>query len=85
MCWGYSFSLQGFVWEVFRYYKLGSGQLHPNKWIILFVFDKFLQLIEIEPTINVFRTYYHLVVGADNGNDTHWFFTFTNKPTKAMK
>jgi hypothetical protein len=40
---GYTFSLQGFVREVFWYYRLGSGQLHPNKWIILSVFEKLVK------------------------------------------
>jgi hypothetical protein len=51
---GYTFSLQGFVREVFWYYRLGPGQLHPNKWIILSVFDKFLRIVRIMPTVNIF-------------------------------
>jgi len=49
---------------------------HPNRWIILFVFDKFFRLVKIKPIVNVFRTCYHLVIGTNNGNDMCWFFIF---------
>lgn len=55
--------------EVFRYYQLGPGQLHPNGWITLFAFDKFSKLLKIEHTVNVFRNYYHLIVDVDGGSD----------------
>jgi hypothetical protein len=39
---GHSFSLQGFINDVFRYYRLGFEQPHPSEWVILLTFDKFL-------------------------------------------
>jgi hypothetical protein len=47
---------------------------------MLATFDKFPRLVGIEPTINIFRTCYHMVADINSGNDIHWFFTFTNKP-----
>lgn len=41
----YSFHLKGFIREVFRYYQMGPSQLHLNRWIILFTFDKCYRLI----------------------------------------
>lgn len=82
---GYTFHLQGFMKEVFRYYQLGPSQLYPNKWIIFFAFDKFLRLVIIEPIISVFRTCYHLVASTNGDNDIYWFFNFTNRPIRAMK
>jgi len=64
----YSFLLKSFIKEVFIYYQLGSSQLHPNRWIILSAFNKFYRLVRIEPTINVLRSFYHLVIGIDGGN-----------------
>ena len=26
--------------DILRYYRLGLGQLHPNRWVILSTFDK---------------------------------------------
>jgi hypothetical protein len=71
--------------EVFRYYQSDLGQLHRNEQIILFTFDKFFKLTIIKPTINIFRTCYHLVTNTDGGNDMHWFFTFANRLARAMK
>jgi len=34
--------------ESFWYYKLGPGQLHPNGWLILSTFNKFLKFIKIK-------------------------------------
>jgi hypothetical protein len=82
---GYTFHLQGFMKEVFRYYQWGLSQLHPNKWIILSAFDKFLRLVIIEPIISVFRTCYHLVASTNGDTDICWFFSFTNRPIRAMK
>jgi hypothetical protein len=81
---GYSFSLQGFVSEVFRYYRLGLGQSHPNGWIIFVAFDKFLRLVRIDFIVNVFRICYHLVTGTNSNNDMRWFFTFSNRPMGAI-
>jgi len=82
---GYTFHLQGFMKEVFRYYQLSPSQLHPNKWIILSTFDKFRRLVIIEPIISVFRTCYHLVASTNCDNDMCWLFNFTNRPIRAMK
>lgn len=76
----YSPLLHVCIGVVFRYYQQGPSQPHPNRWIILFSFDKFLRLVEIEPTISVFRTCYHLVADIDGGNDMCWFFTFAERP-----
>jgi hypothetical protein len=35
--------------------------------------------------IYVFRTYSYLVVDINGGNDMCWFFTFANRPIRAMK
>lgn len=77
---GYTFLPEGFMREIFRYYQLGLCQLHPNGWINLSTFDKFFRIVEIKLTINVFRTYYHMVTGTDGGNDMRWFFPSPTDP-----
>lgn len=44
--------------------------------MIMSVFDKFCRLVRIKPTINVFRSCYHLIVGISGGNNVYWLFTF---------
>lgn len=81
----YSFHLKGFIREVFRYCQIGPSWLHLNRQITLSTFDKCCRLIGNEPKVNVFRNCYHLVVDTDGGNEVHCFFTFINRPTRAMK
>ena len=71
--------------EGFRYYELSLSQLLLNRWMTLSVFDKFFRFVKIEPTINVFKICYNLVVDIDDDNGMCWFFTLINKPIKAMK
>lgn len=71
--------------EVFRYYQLSPYHLHFNRWITLSPYDKFSRLVRIEPIVNVFENYYHLIADTDGGNDMHWFFTFSNRTTGVMK
>lgn len=59
---------------MFSYYKLGLGQLHPNGWTILSLFEKFYRLFGLKPTVHILKNRYQLVVGIDDGNDAHWFF-----------
>ena len=67
----YTFTLNRFVREVFKYYELGSCQLYPNGWIIPIAFDKFFKLVGIKPTLNIVKTGYHLVTRTNGGNDRH--------------
>jgi hypothetical protein len=78
---GYTFPIHEFAREVLRYYRLGLGQLYPNRWMILGAFDKLLRLVGIEPIVSIFWIYYHLVVEIDGDNDICCFFTFANRPT----
>ena len=76
---GYSFPLKGFVRDVFSFYHLSSGQLHPNRWMLVSAFEKFYRMVGLEPTMNVFRSCYHLVASSDGGIDVRWFITFANR------
>lgn len=67
------------------YYKRGLGQLHPNGWINLSLFEKFYRFFGLKPMVNILKNRYQLDVGTDYGNDMHWFFTFANKPTSTIK
>ena len=58
---GYSFSLQGFVRDVLRYYNPSSAQIHPNECTILSSFEKLLRILNKEPIIKVFRHCYTLI------------------------
>lgn len=81
----YSFSLQGFVRDMFNYYWLGPGQLHPNRWTIVSSLKIFCRMVGLKPMINFFRCCYQLVTDIDGNNDVLWFFTFFNKSNGAMK
>lgn len=50
----------------------------------MYVFDKFCRLIRIKPTINVFKSCYHLIVGTSSSNNIHWFFTFAIGPKEPL-
>jgi len=65
----HSFSLQRFINDVFRYYRLGLEQPHPNEWVILLTFDKFLELVGKEPITNLFKVYYQLIKSTCDGSD----------------
>jgi hypothetical protein len=49
------------------------------------VFDKFCRLVRIKPTINVFRSCYHLIVGTSGGNNVYWLFTFAIGPKEPLR
>jgi hypothetical protein len=81
----YYFSLCEFVRDVFSYYQLRLGQLHPNGWTCMPPFEDFCRMVGLEPIVNVFRSCYHLVFSTDDDNDMCWFFTFTNRSNIIMK
>lgn len=64
---GYSFTLKGFMRDVFHYYNLTPAQLHPNSWTTVPVFDKLLGILKMEPTINIFGHHYTLINDDDEG------------------
>jgi hypothetical protein len=76
---GYSFTLKGFMRDVFHYYNLTPAHLHPNRWATVSVFDKLLGILKMELTINIFRHHFMLINRDDEGPFIPWFFTFSTR------
>jgi hypothetical protein len=54
----YFFPFPGFVRDMFNYYQLGLGQLHPNGWTIMSAFENFYRMVGLKTTVNVFKSCY---------------------------
>jgi len=52
-------------------------ELHPNRWTTLFIFDKMLRILKMEPSIRVFKHYYTLINSVEREPSIPWFFTFS--------
>jgi len=74
---GYLFQLQRFVRDIFCYYNMILVELHPNRWTTLFIFDKMLRILKMEPSIRVFKHYYTLINSVEREPSIPWFFTFS--------
>ena len=82
---GYSFPLERFVRDVLRYYNFNLAHIHPNRWIILSLFEKLLRILNEEPSIKVFRQCYTLISSIEGGPSIPWFLTFINKLNGPIK
>uniref|UniRef100_A0A3N7FKI2 Uncharacterized protein n=1 Tax=Populus trichocarpa TaxID=3694 RepID=A0A3N7FKI2_POPTR len=82
---GYSFPLQGFVTEVFRYYNPSSTQLHLNGWTILSALNKFLRMLDKESTVRIFRQCHTLISSVERVPFFPCFFNFANSPKGLMR
>jgi hypothetical protein len=48
-------------------------------------FEFFCRMVMLEPTVNVSKSCYQLVVDTNGGNTMCWFFTFVNRSNNVMK
>lgn len=64
---GYLFSLQWFIKDVFCYNNLSLAQLYPNRWTYFSTFKKLLGIFNMEPMFTIFRHCYMIINNIDNG------------------
>lgn len=69
----------------FCYSNLSLAQLHPNKWTIVFAFDKLMKIFKEKLMVRVFKHSYSLTNNAQDGPSIPWNFTFSTKLREFMK